>query len=510
MREYKIRKLRSALKIKSALALMVALMALNSLSGCGKGNEVLATYDGGDVKRKELRLLLKLSFGDEHIKKATVNVQTDILKKFTLTKIIATEARKAGLDKDEEYVSRSLLLDSQSMLFAYEVYLRENFDGYKFKMMNLQALVLREANSAKPQAHAHNKQPEIKPATSERLAEAKELLKKLNDPALSDADVEKMILEKSELPRYAITGGYMDPLCYSCSSNRQKELTDALEKAENGKFMLVENYAGAQWLVRKIDDKTIGAKDLEGFFKTSFERFFSKGKKNLATVKDPKQKEQMTKSFMVPPEKIAQISKQYATQFVNMEKRGLLFSSLREAEKKHNFKFNQALMNKIREGKSSEIPANEELFSIDGKAFTLADLNKKAPLGKFPDPLRMNYLSMHSKYLLLQSNSTFKSLENSDTHKFIKDSLSESILGRVYLNKNVPQEPKVSEKEIKQTYDLRKHTQYKGKSYSQVKAGIKKQLESGFARRESDKIQNQLTGKYKMKINAELLKANEP
>ncbi|HMU85675.1 MAG TPA: hypothetical protein PKC35_20180, partial [Leptospiraceae bacterium] len=203
--------------------IVLSVVAISAIS-CRLDSQVLAEFNGGDVRRSELRAAFRLMEGQP-----SLEMQDRVVTDLALLKITALEAVKQGLDQTEDFKKREPLFHKLAFLGSLEQELMAEQKKQKFKMMELQFAFLKEGEKDK-----------------KRKPEAEDIAKKLNEA--SDSDREKIIAQKTEMKRYAVTGGYADPICVSCVPNPFAFLTDAAAKAE-GKFVVVDDPNGF-WIIR--------------------------------------------------------------------------------------------------------------------------------------------------------------------------------------------------------------------------------------------------------------------
>ena len=496
-----------AIKLKTILRSSLLIAIILSGIKCLNGNEVLATFNGGNVKRNELKTIFKLRFGDEAVKRASIQMQDNTLRTFSLVKITAIEAKKRGLDKTDEYKKRISFLNLQTKLFALDRYLQENISDNKYEMMEIQYLFLRNqpGNLKKKIIKPDEKKKDTAPSPKE--LQAIDLLKKINDPSLSESDIEEIVSHKTEKAFYKVIAGYEVPICVSCSSNRSNFLTDRLTKVPMKKFIHIPNLHGGQWIIRKVNVKSINGDDLTSYYEAFYLKWARLAAKYLAKMPASKMKKQIAGRIPMKEKAIENRAKQYSTFLLRNEKRSLFGKKLKKLKEKKKFILHDAAKIQLK-GKKQEYKNDTPLFTISGKAFTYGELVKHFPSSLFQQKEQLRFINLLIAYQIMKDEEEFNKAIDSDLYKFLINANYNNILYSLYIMKNLPK-VEITDKQIKEWYLLRMNTQYKGKKFNSVKKLIKRQLERNSKTTAMQTLRGELTKKYKLNINRKALKANK-
>ena len=170
------------------LPVRVWLLLCFALSFCGSDVQPLAEWEGGSITRQELKYTFQL-LG----KPPKLDSQEKVLEGLAVLKMSASESLRQGLADSPEFKTRSSLFERAAFVGAFEQFVAQETRKKKFRMMELQGAFLQDAATPKT-----------------REEEALDFVKRLN--AASEIDVIQMIAERTELRRYGVVGGYMEPL----------------------------------------------------------------------------------------------------------------------------------------------------------------------------------------------------------------------------------------------------------------------------------------------------------
>ncbi len=467
----------------SALVLSAALF----LSACGGGEE-LATFKDGNITRGTVRSLFEVMMGPDNESGASVDTQFSVIQNYAYMLLAAREARADGMDKAAELKRVPDMFDEQAALEAFNTILKRDQDSYKFKMAEYQFLWLGRA----------------KPDDQSRRGEADELLGRLN-ANMSDADVENLITEKTERQRYKILGGYMDPHCVSCVPDRLLFLSGPLKDAPEKKFILVEDPSGF-WVVRRLSEKEVPGGALQELFQDYHVKTMRIALRNINAL-PREQQEEARKRFTMDEKQLETMATNQAQAQLRRELGRAVQVRLENLRKDKKLEITEVAKN----GEAKENPADDAvLFTYDGGKYTYGEFKKAMGAGAAADPFSQQLGLLHGlliPYILFDRfDPEFADAKDSDLAKFLENFRKEEQLARFYFTKKMEAGAEVTEKDIKDWYDLRKESLYKGQSLGAVKNAITQQLQTTRRQELARDIQQKLTEKYELKIFREKLK----
>ena len=471
---------------------------LLSTVACSGDGEVLASYDGGEVTRGELRSMFDMIFGPEAEAQATIDQQNQLITNYALMKIAAIEAKKQGLENAPEVKSRSALKEEQSQLFAYNTYLRDRAEDRELKFVEMQFVYL---PIQRPQGGGDT--------SDARNAEAEDLLVELNEIKDDPAKLEDLIYKRTEHQRYKWLGGFLDPHCVSCEPNPLNFLTGPLKDAEEGTFIKIQT-PEAIWLVRKYREYERAINDLEDIFVNYHTRVKRIAESRRGSLPEAEKNSPVFQQIIMEEAAIQSLAEQQADRISRTETGNAMstrLNTLREQKKL------ELLPPARPQGEPTEDQYTEgtALFTIDGKAFTFGDLNKELgeAAGEIPLTEKLQILnSLIIPLTLLEGESDFADVKGNDDYEFMLDLRGNEALAAAYYGKNQPQID-VTEAQIQEQYNIGRQNRFKGKSLAEVRDGIRSMLEGSQRQQAQMKVQGDLTQKYNLEIKRDLLKANE-
>ncbi|MBL8019771.1 MAG: hypothetical protein JNM27_08915 [Leptospirales bacterium] len=464
----------------SRLAFVLTLFPLALAStACKNDWQTLSEFDGGKVTRGELRSAFKLMDGQP-----ALEMQDRVLTDLSLLKITALEASKEGLDKGDEFQKRMQVFEKLAYMGALEQELIAQSKKKKFKLMELQFAYLQEPT--KPQ---------------KRKEEAEDLAKKLN--AASDSDVQKIILQKTENKRYGILGGFVDPLCVSCTPNPYSFITDAAAKAD-GKFVVVDDPNGF-WIVRRINEKEYAGDDLRSVFEAYWKKTMRIARATLPTMPDNQERKEF-ESALLGEAQIEQMAKQQSEQLAKRESQGLLQKRIEERKTKLGYEALPGMRAYFESKDPKATPGPDAGFKLNGKTVLLSELMVGLPEDLSPDkrPIIQQVLL---PYEVLKDDELKKDTLDSDQYTFLKDWNRNNQLAILFLGKQ--KIPEVTEQEIMDRFKLRQFDEFKNQSLGQVRDRLKAEIESGNRQALLKKTQDELSKKYNLKMFKDKLKGGE-
>ena len=244
----------------------------------------------------------------------STDLQQRVLKSYLFSQLIAHEAGPE-IQQSKQYQKQALFLKEKAMLSAYELYLREKEENFRFDFIEMQLIFLQKGKEKEKSKSAANE--------NSRLKEAQKLLSKLNSPQMSDADIEEQVYQISEHPRYRLQGGYLDPVCISCSANPLDDIMEEIKKAKPAKFIVVDR-PNALWLLRVIKKYTIDEDDIQEKLESFYRKRARVARKYVAKL-PPNAPERKQLQDWFNQEKMESLAKQSSQWLLQKEKRSFAF-----------------------------------------------------------------------------------------------------------------------------------------------------------------------------------------
>ncbi|MEQ8353495.1 MAG: hypothetical protein RH862_18615 [Leptospiraceae bacterium] len=454
---------------KTGLFIAISAIAFCSTAFCGGDGEVLATYDGGEITRGDMRRLVQASGQSDD--KITTAQQNEILKMIGTYRLAANELKddqeaQAWLD------GNSNLLERKALLRSFQGYLRTDDP---FELISIQIAILRK-----------DKQRDRRP-------EAEALATKLNDMS-SEEEIANLVIEASESQETKMNAGKIVPHCVSCKPDLLEFITKPLKDAEKGKFIVIDA-DNMFYVARRISTDELEADELAEFYQSYFNELAERAKK--AGLKQE-----------ISPTMIETQANQYSERLVrsrsqNNEK---LWTHIDELEKKYEFKLNREELKPESFAKES---ADTWIIELDGKKRTVADFKKIVNTKDLNDSTLLQILqNIYIPTEILQLSPEYEDVKDSELYEFLQKFYKNEALAGRYIQKSI-EGMEVTDEQIQEYYNLRKHNQFNGKPLAVVKETIRQQLRQAQSQTAVQKIQDDLFNKYNFKIEREKLKADE-
>ncbi|HMY43969.1 MAG TPA: hypothetical protein PKX74_00765 [Leptospiraceae bacterium] len=454
--------------------IVLSVVAISAIS-CRLDSQVLAEFNGGDVRRSELRAAFRLMEGQP-----SLEMQDRVVTDLALLKITALEAVKQGLDQTEDFKKREPLFHKLAFLGSLEQELMAEQKKQKFKMMELQFAFLKEGEKDK-----------------KRKPEAEDIAKKLNEA--SDSDREKIIAQKTEMKRYAVTGGYADPICVSCVPNPFAFLTDAAAKAE-GKFVVVDDPNGF-WIIRKAQETEVSGDSLSETYEAYFKKAARLSRTAIAAMPEGAEKKEMEAQTMKEAQ-IETVSKQIAEQQVKRESQGLLQKRIEQRKKSLGLEALPGLRSYFDEKTDVAKDLSAPAIKMGGKDITLGELLQGLPEDKTVDR-RQLLQQIVLPYEILKEDPLAAAALKSPQHDFLMAWNRNNQLAVLFLGKqNLPE---ITEAQVLERFNAGFAGQNFGQLHDRIKADLTQEMRQGKLKQ----IQDGLGKQYNLKINKDKLKGGE-
>ena len=500
--------LRRFRKGRQVIAFLIFLCMGFSLASCkgGKG-EVLVSYKKGKIKgkitRSDLQRIMFLRYSSLRKDDITVKLQTSILKDYASAKLIRLEAPELGLLDDPEYREGTLLSDEKAKIAAYSYHIQKKADKtMRFHFMEIQFLYLEKKKDDKG---------ELLPGGA-RVEEAERILQVLNDPKTSDTKVEEEIYKQSEHPRYRLVGGYLAPICTSCSDVPLKDIVEQLRVTVKGKFIKTSLPEGsAVWLVRKVKEYEVKKQGISKYLEKYYKKAASIARKYTADLSPAEKSQSFIRQLLMDEKDIKSLAEGKMERLVSTEKRELLPNRLFEIRDKRNYSLNEIV------GSESQIVTapslDTVLFSVGSKTYSYAEVLERmggrdnAPKS-FPEQMSLTR-SVIIPVALLSNESFFEDVKKNPDYAFVRDYLESNILLLLHIKKRAGGEPKVTEQEILEKYNKDKDVLYSADSFAKVKDTVRRRLLRDKYDQVVDKIQKELYKKYNLEIKSDRLKESK-
>ncbi|MCB1140108.1 MAG: hypothetical protein KDK23_15210 [Leptospiraceae bacterium] len=459
----------SSMRLLPALATLAVLLFSMSMAACSGDGEVLATYEGGEITRGDMRNLVKAS--GQNPEEITTAQQNEILKIIATYRLAALEM--SGDKEVQDWIkANSGLLERKALLRAFQAHLKTD---EPFQIISIQLAIVR------------------KDQERSRKKEAEDLAAKLNEMS-SDDEIDALVAQASDSEGTRLNGGRIVPHCISCKPDLLSFVTDPLKEAEQGKFIVIDA-EGAYYVARKLSLDELEPEELFAFYQEYFTSLAKMAKK-AGLEKE------------ISPVMIETQAKQYSDRLVRSQVNSNeeLKEHLEKIEKEHEFKIN-------REGLSLESFNGEAddtwIMEMDGKKRTIADMKKIVDATSLPAEALVQIMqNIYIPSELLMLSPEYDSVVDSDLYQFMSEyNKNEALAGR-YMQKQT-ENMQVTEEQIQEYYNLRKFNQFQGKPLATVREGIRQQLQQSNSQTAVQTVRDNLFKKYNLSIEREKLESGE-
>ncbi|MCC5813685.1 MAG: hypothetical protein JJT78_02940 [Leptospira sp.] len=493
---------------KTLLLILLSTFAIQ----CSSDSEVLASFDGGTVSRKELRDYFQIRGAKINEKSATIQNQSNVLEQIALQKMIYKDYL-ATEKVSQDFIDKLINLTKGQMLISIykqsfeEKALRKN----PMDLITMQMLILRPNSESE-----------------ETSSKSQELLKKLNDTN-SDSEIAAIIKENTVDANRKPIAGLIEPFCVNCGPNPYADLLEEPLKNNDKKFYLSE-LDGNAYLIRIVRRRGIHANVLNRYLEENFAMFEKMAKEYKNESKDPN--EQNNADFYLrgtAKEKAESYGEHISRQFKN----GLWQSELERIKNESSVKVeNPPMLISVDNLDPKEFPDDRVLaIKADGKSIQVGTfredfkelseiIGRKSGGDSSKEDLwdMLNFFyNIYLSALYMEEDSKVKSLLDSDLYESSIEFLKNSLVWSLFMQEISDEKVDISETDLRDTYEAGKMFAYSKPDpndkqkriplpYSQVRTKILSELENQKRKSIFDSKINLLKTDRQLKIAKDSLK----
>lgn len=476
-------------------------IALFVFSGCGpSADETLAKFDGGNVKRYEMRYLIQLDLGEDASQKANIEMQTSKLRQIALMKLGALAFKKAQkpLGEKEKKMANLRLLEAQQLTYTYQLKIHSN--DFRINLHEFQFLSLNQS-----------------PDSPSRKEEASSYLKELNSGNLDRNQIEDYIQKKSEHGRYRWLGGYMDPVCIECNLNAGlhgisiKEMLKVVNKSDSSKFVLLHRPTNVL-IFRKINSQDIALEDLEDYLKKYFRKTM-KLSQHYAAHANRRNKPAAAAASMAKSEEQLELSThQLSERQRNEIKKQITRIKMEQLRQKHHFEWKLSSPKTLLNLDSNTTDDSTTIFTLEGKNYTLENLKKDLLYLGLENEDKTNLFSIINGIIVPRSilayDATFVDCKDTEEFKFFNSIVNLRIKNQAYFS-NLPMK-KPTQSEVRKYYQQSiRNKPGKKPSFAKIKNKISTYLAKQKRMSLIKEQQRTISQEYNLKILSKHLITNE-
>ena len=327
----------------------------------------------------------------------------------------------------------------------------------------------------------------------DRKPEAEDLARKLNELG-SEEEIAKLVIEASESQETKMNAGKIVPHCISCSPDLLEFITRPLGEAEKGKFIVIDA-ENAYYVARRISTEELEANELSPFYQEYFAGLAQRAKD--AGIKQE-----------ISPAMIESQAQQYADRLIRSQSQSneKLMAHIDELEKKHEFKLNRE---ELKPDSFADESGQTWILELDGKKKTVADFRKIADTSLLNSQTLLQILqNIYIPTEILRLSPDYEEVVDTDLYAFLSQYYKNEALAGRYIQKSI-EKMQVTDEQIQEYYNLRKHNQFNGQPLAAVKETIRQQLQQAQSQTAVQTIQDELFKKYNFEIDREKLDSEE-
>ncbi len=484
--------------------IIITLVIASLFASCRSGEEELAVFDGGSVKRKEFR-----EFYPNHElaidpNTTAIKYQTSVLETIAVQSIVEIESNKKGYTNTEIYKSILELKEKQLLVNLYRKNFIENALKTKdMEMVSGQMLYVKKDANGNPNS-----------TKAERFLSD---LQKLKSEKEINAYVSKETDEEGRKP----ISGYLEPQCMNCfEENILREILLEAYKNNSLQTFNKKELNGDVFIYRIVEVKKMKASDLESYLSKKFKEFQTLAKDFKTTA--PDDQKQLGDYYLGDEVKLDREAQMIRDRYKEQMQAQIWNEEYEKISKDSGIQFSKE-MSTLSEGELSDAVT---IYTKDGKTYTFADLKKDyAKVNMKPNtylPQTKELLYFFNSAILpiriLGENPEVKNLKSSEKYESSLVLWKKNISWSFFVRDLQDSQPQISDTEIKDTYEAGKLYAYSSPSkadpnkreplpFAQVKEKIREEIRTVKLKTELQKQVEKLKADYHLQMHVDKLKA---
>jgi len=240
---------------KLAYVCMALTIGLFTSNNCSGDSEILATFDGGTVKRGELNFVIEASKrGNGEPQTINSDVQIKIIEGVALEKILLEDSLKSKkVNPDDLIKIENLVSDFLKLNIYLREYMKKAMKQKPLEFVDLQIAIIRGEDGA----------------ANEKKAD--ELLEKLSKA--SGKEIDTLISESTDDIGRKPIAGKLEPFCVNCSANPLEDIIEEAKKTKIGKFVKFGKDSRMIYVVRILNTEKVNPARVAKYYSDVFTRF---------------------------------------------------------------------------------------------------------------------------------------------------------------------------------------------------------------------------------------------
>ena len=485
------------IQIKKA-SILISLSLLIIFQACRPGEDILVSYEGGKIQRKNLRELYDIEDAPRNEKTLSVATQTAILEQMGIQEIIEKEANLIGFFERNDIKDLMYYTEKEMIVNLYlKNFFQEKKDTESLEMLNIQFALL-----------YNNDDTAIEKIKSEISA-------------LKDNDkIEDYISSITQEDGRKCIGGILEPQSNNCSA--QDQITSLFKEGitkKDSNFYVIKD-GNKAFIYRVFDREKVKSKNLDEYLIKKFKNFRDKAitYTNKYNTEDDKQK---AAYYLEESPRLEEKAKMTASHYLRGFQNRVIPEELIRLQTEKSFTINEEI-----KGGNLGLLDNPEtvVLSTPTESYTIKKLNEDFSR-VFPSqkdtagiPEKLNFLqNIMLPTKLIADSSEGEKVRKSDTYKTAFAYMKRSIAFNIQKSESEKEIPEISESQIKEIYEAGKQFQFSEPSpknpnervpipFDKVKDKIKSEIISKNAESVFQKKILDLKTKYKMEIHVDKLK----
>ncbi len=485
------------IQIKKA-TILISLTLLIFFQACRPGEDVLVTFEGGKIQRKNLRELYDIEDAPRNEKTLSIATQSAILEQMGIQEIMEKEAMQNGFFDRSDIKDLMYYTEKEMIVNLYlKNFFQDKKDSEALEMLNIQFALLYT-----------NDEGAIEKAKSEVSA--------LRDNDKIDEYISSITQEEGR----KCIGGILEPQCNNCAV--QDQITSIFKEGitKNDSNFYVSRDGNKAFLYRILNREKVKSKNLDEFLTKKFKNLREKAiaYTNKNNTEEDKQK---AAYYLEESPRLEEKAKMTASHYMRGYQNRVIPEELIRLQSEKSFTINEEI-----KGGNVGLLENPEtvVLKTPTENYTVKQLNEDFSR-VFPNqkdtagiPEKLNFLqNIMLPTKLISDSSEGEKVRKSDTYKTAFGYMKKSIAFNIQKSESEKDVPPISDAQIKEIYEAGKQFQFSEPSpknpnervaipFEKVKDKIKSELTSKNAESVFQKKILDLKAKYKMEIQVDKLK----
>ena len=485
------------IQIKKA-TILISLTLLIIFQACRPGEDVLVTFEGGKIQRKNLRELYDIEDAPRNEKTLSIATQSAILEQMGIQEIMEKEAMQNGFFDRSDIKDLMYYTEKEMIVNLYlKNFFQDKKDSEALEMLNIQFALLYT-----------NDEGAIEKAKSEVSA--------LKDNDKIDEYISSITQEEGR----KCIGGILEPQCNNCAV--QDQITSIFKEGitKNDSNFYVSRDGNKAFLYRILNREKVKSKNLDEFLTKKFKNLREKAiaYTNKNNTEEDKQK---AAYYLEESPRLEEKAKMTASHYMRGYQNRVIPEELIRLQSEKSFTINEEI-----KGGNVGLLENPEtvVLKTPTENYTVKQLNEDFSR-VFPNqkdtagvPEKLNFLqNIMLPTKLISDSSEGEKVRKSDTYKVAFGYMKKSIAFNIQKSESEKDVPPITDSQIKEIYEAGKQFQFSEPSpkdpnarvaipFEKVKDKIKSELTSKNAESVFQKKILDLKAKYKMEIQVDKLK----